>query len=176
MGLWGIYACIKWLMGTFNTKATRLGGNTRLCVWAARCDCTFEGVPISGGGGRRYNKNCKYANIRAFFLTNCKRSGIFFWDMQIYLQKKAARSPLLPFLFYFLLSLLPSLSLLFSSFLVVPRDFIPLRMSIPWDLIPRLRPSFFFFYFFLGSSAGFYPAPYVHSAGFHPALIQLMLP
>jgi len=41
-------------MGTFNTKAARLGGNTRLCVWAARCDCTFDGVPISGGGGRRY--------------------------------------------------------------------------------------------------------------------------
>ena len=127
----------------------------------------------------------------------CKHSGIFFDELQAfghfflryanYLQKKAARSPLLPFLFYFLLSLLPSLSLLFSSFLVVPRDLIPLRMSIPWDLIPRLRPSFFFFYFFLGSSAGFYPAPYVHSAGFnpapyvhsagfHPALIQLMLP
>ena len=142
-------------MGTFNTKATRLGGNTRLCVWAARCDCTFEGVPISGGGGRRYNKNCKYANIRAFFLTNCKRSGIFFLRYANLFAKKSSKVPL------------TALSLLFSSF----------SSSVPFSSI----------FLFLGSSAGFYPAPYVHSAGFnpapyvhsagfHPALIQLMLP
>ena len=26
-----------------------------ICKWAAQCECTFEGVPIHGGGGRRYN-------------------------------------------------------------------------------------------------------------------------
>ena len=72
--------------------------------------------------------------------------------MQIYLQKKAARSPLLPFVFSFLL-----LSL-----------FRPFLFSVPF-----CSSVFSSIFFFLGSPAGFYPAPYVHSAGFYPALIQL---
>ena len=31
--------------------------NTRLCIFTAGRERTFEGVPIHGGGGRRYNKN-----------------------------------------------------------------------------------------------------------------------
>ena len=40
-----------------------------LPIYSAKCDCTFEGVPMYGGGGRRYNKFCIYASIRVFFNT-----------------------------------------------------------------------------------------------------------
>ena len=39
--------------------------------FAQQCDRIFEGVPIYGGGGRRYFFSDKYANLALlFFLTN----------------------------------------------------------------------------------------------------------
>ena len=38
-----------------------------LPIYSAKCDCTFEGVPMYGGGGRRYKNILTYANFDVFF-------------------------------------------------------------------------------------------------------------
>ena len=63
-GHMGLYACIKRPIGTFNPKAVRLDEKCPpLPLCSAKCECTFEGVPIYGGGGRSTTK--KSARIAA---------------------------------------------------------------------------------------------------------------
>ena len=50
------------------------------CICTAGRDCTFEGDPIHGGGGRRYNKNCTYARRKGFFCIKVVCSLRFFDD------------------------------------------------------------------------------------------------
>ena len=50
----------------FNRGADRQAKNARICICPARCERIFERFPFRVVG-RRYNKNCTYANNRLFF-------------------------------------------------------------------------------------------------------------
>lgn len=49
-------------------KPSGLAKNARGGICPAGRDCTFEGVPMYGGGGRRYCFFLTYASPRALFL------------------------------------------------------------------------------------------------------------
>ena len=69
-------------------KPSGLAKNARGGICPAGRDCTFEGVPLYGGGGRRYYKLCKYANNSAhFFLFTV----IHYVKDRRYIRQKAGR-------------------------------------------------------------------------------------
>ena len=58
------YSCIRRYVCVQNRKPSGSAKKfSPVPIYPAKCERTFEGVPIfDGGGGRRYNNFCKYAN------------------------------------------------------------------------------------------------------------------